>query len=68
MPTLRLFMSTVIVAIMAIVTTAPTAAPSTSFYVVAHVDDWQLFMGLNASLDVPRPNSKIMASTPLSQR
>jgi hypothetical protein len=40
------------------VTTSTFAASSTSFYVVAHEDDWQLFMGLNAALDVPAPDSK----------
>jgi hypothetical protein len=34
------------------------AEPSTSFYVVAHEDDWQLFMGRNAALDVIAPGSK----------
>jgi hypothetical protein len=58
MPRLRLFVSTVIVAVVTMVATAAAAAPSTSFYVVAHEDDWQLFMGLNAALDVPSPDSK----------
>jgi hypothetical protein len=47
-----------VVAVLAMVTTSTFAASSTSFYVVAHEDDWQLFMGLNAALDVPAPDSK----------
>ncbi|MBA9077735.1 PIG-L family deacetylase [Rufibacter quisquiliarum] len=31
-----------------------------SFYVMAHQDDWQLFMGANAYKDIVKPNSKVV--------
>ncbi len=46
------------IAVFSMGATAGLAAPSTSFYVVAHEDDWQLFMGLNAAIDVPARESK----------
>ena len=52
------FMPALIVTILALTATSAFAASSTSFYVVAHEDDWQLFMGLNAALDVPGADSK----------
>lgn len=55
---MRIFLITTIVVIGTITATPIFAASSTSFYVVAHEDDWQLFMGLNAALDVPAPDSK----------
>jgi hypothetical protein len=56
----RTFISALVVAIFAMTTVSAFAASSTSFYVVAHEDDWQLFMGINAALDVPGADSKIV--------
>src|SRR5271170_6344257 len=56
----RAFISALVVAIFTMTAVSAFAASSTSFYVVAHEDDWQLFMGLNAALDVPSPDSKIV--------
>lgn len=58
MKTMKPLMRAVIVAIFTLTVTSAFGASSTSFYVVAHEDDWQLFMGLNAALDVPTPDSK----------
>jgi hypothetical protein len=60
MKSVKTFFAVMIVAILTITATSALAASSTSFYVVAHEDDWQLFMGLNAALDVPSPDSKIV--------
>src|SRR5271169_5616245 len=57
---IKTFMPAMIAAIFTIVATSAFAASSTSFYVVAHEDDWQLFMGINAALDVPGADSKIV--------
>ncbi len=58
MQRMKAFMTAVIVAIFTITAMPAFAAPSTSFYVVAHEDDWQLFMGLNAAIDVTAPDGK----------
>ena len=58
MKNVKTFIPAVIVAVFTITATSVFAFSSTSFYVVAHEDDWQLFMGLNAALDVPSPDSK----------
>jgi len=55
---MRSFIQTVIVIVFMIASASAFAASSTNFYVVAHEDDWQLFMGLNAALDVPGADSK----------
>src|SRR5271155_1759838 len=55
---LRTIITAVIVAIFTITSTSAFSATSTNFYVVAHEDDWQLFMGINAALDVPGLDSK----------
>lgn len=60
MKTMKCVVSTLLFAISTIAATSAWSASSTSFYVVAHEDDWQLFMGLNAALDVPGPDSKIV--------
>jgi hypothetical protein len=60
MKIMKTFTPAVIVAIFAAIATSAFAASSTSFYVVAHEDDWQLFMGINAALDVPGADSKIV--------
>jgi hypothetical protein len=60
MKNMKTLMPAVLVAILTLTATWALAASSTSFYVVAHEDDWQLFMGLNAALDVPSPDSKIV--------
>ncbi len=60
MKIMKTFAPAVIVAIFTIIATSAFAASSTSFYVVAHEDDWQLFMGINAALDVPGADSKIV--------
>src|SRR5271167_860109 len=54
----KTFIPAMLVAIFTIAATSALAASSTNFYVVAHEDDWQLFMGLNAALDVPGADSK----------
>jgi hypothetical protein len=56
----RAFISALVVAIFAMTAVSAFAASSTSLYVVAHEDDWQLFMGINAALDVPGADSKIV--------
>lgn len=56
----RAFISALVAAIFAMTAVSAFAASSTSFYVVAHEDDWQLFMGINAALDVPGVDSKIV--------
>jgi hypothetical protein len=33
---------------------------STSFYIIAHQDDWQYFMGINASHDLKNPQTKVV--------
>jgi hypothetical protein len=33
---------------------------STSFYIVAHQDDWQYFMGINAAHDLKNPGTKVV--------
>jgi hypothetical protein len=60
MKSMKTLIPAMMVAIFTIAATSAFAASSTSFYVVAHEDDWQLFMGLNAALDVPSPDSKIV--------
>jgi hypothetical protein len=54
----RTIITAVIVAIFTVTATSAFSATSTNFYVVAHEDDWQLFMGINAALDVPGLDSK----------
>ncbi len=60
MASVRTLIRAVIVAIVTIIATPALAASSTSFYVVAHEDDWQLFMGINAALDVLAADSKVV--------
>src|SRR5271167_3229621 len=56
----KTFIPAMLVAIFTIAATSALAASSTSFYVVAHEDDWQLFMGINAALDVLAADSKVV--------
>lgn len=58
MESLRSSTSAALGAIFAIIASSVFGATSTNFYVVAHEDDWQLFMGINAALDVPGADSK----------
>ena len=60
MKSVRTLIRALIVAIVTTIATPALAASSTSFYVVAHEDDWQLFMGINAALDVLAADSKVV--------
>lgn len=50
----------IIIIVLTVLTGGMPAYSRTAFYIVAHEDDWQLFMNPNAYYDVQDPNAKVV--------